>query len=265
MRALVLSGGAFRGAVQLPVIEHLASQHKYDFVYGVSVGSLNGVMLAQGKLGKLRDMWENVDGLKDFLRMRWWWPFGGLYSMQPLRSKIEKLVKLDHLQIPFAAGVVSLTDGGYYHVDSRYLKSDKDLWDGIHASSSISGIMVNPKILINGGVHVGADGGFRNIIPVPPPGEFAHIDVVTCTPLDRIHNEIRLTNGIGTAMRGIEIMEDEIFQRDINEIKARSREDAVITIYSPQSDVGPSFEAHAERIKQRLKLGEEAIHYPVVL
>ena len=104
-RALLLSGGAFRGAVQIPIIEKLFEQYQYDAIYGVSVGSLNGSMLAQYDLYELRKIWDNVNGIKDFLKLQWYWPFNGLYSMKPLRKIIENTLTLKKINIPFYAGL----------------------------------------------------------------------------------------------------------------------------------------------------------------
>ncbi len=78
MRSLVLSGGAFRGAAQLPVIERLMQQHEYNYIYGVSVGAINGAMVAQEKVLELRRMWENIDSIGGFLKLKWYWRCKGL-------------------------------------------------------------------------------------------------------------------------------------------------------------------------------------------
>lgn len=65
--ALVLSGGGFNGAFQLGAINYLhdnwkrltgsEGQMKFDIIAGVSVGAINGSMLAMNKLGKLNQLW----------------------------------------------------------------------------------------------------------------------------------------------------------------------------------------------------------------
>jgi len=266
MRALVLSGGGFRGAVQVPVLQFLLENYDYDAIYGVSVGALNGVMCAQGDLEMLWDLWNGLDGISSFLRLRWWWPFYGLYSMKPLRKKLEERISLDKIKIPFSAGVVSLTNGEYYNLHTEDMRIDDELWDAVEASSCIAGMMVPPRIFINGGSHLGADGGFRNIIPVPEHGTFEEVHVVTCTPLQRISPKERsIWHILNVASRGIEIMEDEIFDRDYLQIRDNAPKGGTVTIYAPQHDPGPSFEAPREAILQRFKLGEEAIKHPIVL
>ena len=68
--ALVLSGGGFNGAFQLGAINYindnwnkltgLPGRMKFDLIAGVSVGAINGSMLALDKLGQLNDLWLNM-------------------------------------------------------------------------------------------------------------------------------------------------------------------------------------------------------------
>jgi len=68
--ALVLSGGGFKGAFQLGVINQLAERWSditgeqtdlhFDIVSGVSVGSLNGALIAMNKRQQLNDLWTRI-------------------------------------------------------------------------------------------------------------------------------------------------------------------------------------------------------------
>ena len=68
--ALVLSGGGFKGAFQLGALKYLkenwhqidpgASEMKFDIVAGVSVGSLNGYMVAADQFENLEELWKKV-------------------------------------------------------------------------------------------------------------------------------------------------------------------------------------------------------------
>ena len=67
---LVLSGGGFLGSYEVGAINYINEHWKeitgknndmtYDIVAGVSVGSLNGVLVAQNKLNELNDLWNKV-------------------------------------------------------------------------------------------------------------------------------------------------------------------------------------------------------------
>ncbi|WP_116108903.1 patatin-like phospholipase family protein [Lewinella sp. IMCC34191] len=68
--ALVLSGGGFKGAFQVGALQYLrenwdqiAPQRpplSFDIVAGVSVGSLNGLLVATGEFERLLQLWEDV-------------------------------------------------------------------------------------------------------------------------------------------------------------------------------------------------------------
>lgn len=68
--ALVLSGGGFKGAFQVGALNYLkenwhlidpeSNQMKFDIIAGVSVGSLNGSMLAMNKQDEMNELWQLV-------------------------------------------------------------------------------------------------------------------------------------------------------------------------------------------------------------
>lgn len=263
-RALLLSGGAFRGAVQVPVIEKLFEENKYDAIYGVSVGSINGAMFAQKELYDLRKFWDETDGLSGYLSSRWYWPFNGLYSMNPIRNKMEEYLTLQKIETPFYAGVVSGTTGEYFNLSTEEMEGDHQLWDAVQASSCMAGIMIPGTFIYDNIEHIGFDGGYRSIIPIPFQ-DFKHLDVVTCTPLDRMKMKIKFYKKdiLSLAVRGIEIFEDEIFDRDLSTLEHSSAE--TITVYSPQEYPGDALDASQEAIRYRYKLGEEALLKPYQL
>ncbi len=266
MRGLCLSGGALRGYCQIPVLAHLLQEHDYDFIYGTSIGAMNGVMVAQGKFQELRAIWETINSHNNILKLQWWWPFQGLYSLKPMRDRMNEHVFLEDIKIPFAAGVVSLTDGQYYNLSTHNMTTDNELRDAVLASSSISGYMRLPTIKINGKKHVGTDGGFRNYTPVPPPNHYTHLDIITCSPLDSIAPRHDLEkDGVKQVIRSLEIMQDEIFARDIEEIRCRSDKDINIRVFAPPADTGPSFKITPELKKLRWGLGIKAYQNPIYL
>lgn len=67
---LVLGGGGFKGAFQLGALNYLAEnwskinpgepKMKFDIIAGVSVGSLNGAMVAMNKMEELNQLWKDV-------------------------------------------------------------------------------------------------------------------------------------------------------------------------------------------------------------
>src|ERR1043166_4876622 len=104
-RALVLSGGGAKGSWQVGACEHVIAQrgHWFDVISGVSVGAINGAVLARGHdpgslrahFDRLRAWWHGVRGNHNVYRPR---PHGALgfvlgkanslYDSTPLREEV---------------------------------------------------------------------------------------------------------------------------------------------------------------------------------
>ena len=147
-RALVLSGGGLKGAFQAGAVYHLIVHRRCDFneFAGVSVGSLNSVILAQAprdenpeaslknlaqRAEKLVNVWQHVKSRKQILKPRWpgWaWALAARYGIfgveslntfDPLMHLIQTNVDVDALVErgrPVRVGSVSLWDGTYQEV-----------------------------------------------------------------------------------------------------------------------------------------------------
>jgi NTE family protein len=69
-RALILSGGGFKGAFQLGALQYIKEhwtsicsevpEFRFDIISGVSVGALNGLLIAQKRFDDLWQLWEDV-------------------------------------------------------------------------------------------------------------------------------------------------------------------------------------------------------------
>lgn len=225
---LILSGGAFRGALQHYVVEDLISRYNYRLIAGTSIGATVGTMASMDKLPILLEFWKSMDGKGKFLRFRFLYllakitglvfaykklsklserffaykfprVLGGVYSLRPFEKKLYKYIELDKLSIPFVAGVVSGDTGEYYNLDAREMTSNKELVDAILGSSCMMPIM-KPHLLQlepDKKKEAGFDGGYRNIFPIPyeeiaeakAEGKRIVIHAVGCTPFDRIKEE----------------------------------------------------------------------------
>jgi len=146
-RALVLSGGGLKGAFQAGAIYHFIVHRHCDFreIAGVSVGSLNAVILAQAqrdedpevslknlaeRAERLVDVWQKIRSPKQILKPRWpgWmWAVAmryGLFGIEsinnfdPLMHLIQTNVDMDALSRgrPVRVGSVSIWDGTYQEV-----------------------------------------------------------------------------------------------------------------------------------------------------
>ncbi len=147
-RALVLSGGGLKGAFQAGAVYHLIVHRRCDFreFAGVSVGSLNSVILAQSprkenpeaslknlteRAEKMVTVWQDIRSRKQILKPRWpgWvWALAARYGIfgveslntfDPLMHLIQTNVDVDALAErgrPVRVGSVSLWDGTYQEI-----------------------------------------------------------------------------------------------------------------------------------------------------
>jgi len=180
-RALVLSGGGLKGAFQAGAVYHLIVHRRCDFreFAGVSVGSLNSVILAQAQRDenseaslknlteqaeKLVKVWQDIRSPKQILKPRWpgWaWALAVRYGMfgaeslntfDPLMHLIQTNVDVDALAErgrPVRVGSVSLWDGTYQEVgpNSTFPNNDRRYFlQYVYASALIPVVGKMPRI-----------------------------------------------------------------------------------------------------------------------
>ena len=205
-RALVLSGGGLKGAFQAGAIYHFIVHRRCDFreIAGVSVGSLNAVILAQaqrdedpeaslknmaGRAEELVDVWHNIRSSKQILKPRWpgWmWALAVRYGLfgaesintfDPLMHLIQSNVDLDALDRgrPVRVGSVSLWDGTYREVGpgATFPNNDRKYFlQYVYASALIPIVGKMPRIQqstddtnVKEWIQFG-DGGILNNTPI---------------------------------------------------------------------------------------------------
>lgn len=117
-RALAVCGGGSRGLIQLGMLEYLVD-HKitYDCVFAGSVGALNALLMLQGQMSELHDLWLNIRNKDVYVpRILSLWKLltndASLYDQKPLEGTIRKYLDIDkirNLPIPFIVAVTNLT------------------------------------------------------------------------------------------------------------------------------------------------------------
>src|SRR6185436_10760264 len=97
---LVLSGGGTKGAFQVGAEQVLREQGGYEWerIFGVSVGALNGLLLAQGEYQRLLEVWHTIRQEDAYRKV--WWPIiawrlavlrkAGIYDASALRKTIQR-------------------------------------------------------------------------------------------------------------------------------------------------------------------------------
>lgn len=182
-RALVLSGGGARGAFQVGMLDELVVKQKLDFdvIRGVSVGALNGAILAQapmtggsqknlsGIVQQLIHLWtKDIQGNHSIYSDRAGWigvvaGADSLYSFAPLESLMKQYVKVPRLKASkrnFKVGTVSLVKGTY----AEWGPNDPVFFQRLLVSASIPAVF--PFIDLKKDKDVLVDGGVRNITPL---------------------------------------------------------------------------------------------------
>ena len=248
--AIVMSGGGAKGAFELGAVEYLVNEHKVDpeVIVGVSTGTLNAAILAQGKgraglrkqMAHLKDIWFSLREDDDIYYTRFGGIFGmlfkadSLYSNKPLWRRIQDNVDPRLLRNSgrlLRIGVVDLMSGEYSVVDGR----DERILEMIRASASIP-VFFNP-------VDVGAarfvDGGVRNITPLnaafdalaelaeaQPDGNRTTattgddrdtIYVILASPLteDPVTSQRDMDSGLEIFKRSLSLLMNEIYRNDL--------------------------------------------------
>lgn len=233
--ALVLSGGGAKGAYQAGVIKEIDDKLNlnYQVISGVSVGNLNGVMVAQDKIDSLVSIWEEInDGKvyvkKSVLKLIWQYikykigidkaPFA-MYDNDPLRKLIKKHVNYEDLKTDFLSGRVSISTGEYKN------NLDKENFiDQILASSAIP--LIWEPTEFDGQQWV--DGGVRNVTPLSDVLSYDP-DLIIIIPTQwysqKRYGVFRgsgdrgnVLDIVGVAQRTIGIMMNETFMNDLDNL-----------------------------------------------
>ena len=281
--ALVLSGGGAKGAFQV-MAEKYAREvkgYRWDVIAGVSVGALNGVMLAMEKYERLEDLWRNITRDQVYTGRFNAWAiikllFGKLsvYDNAPLWDILEQEVRLRKIKVDLRIGAVSLTTGEYV----RFKPLDAGFKKAVLASTSIP-LYWNP-VDVSPEHPCMVDGGLRNINPIgdvmdSDPDE---IVIITCTSTTRPPRLMEpVKNALHIGMHALEIALDEIFisdfdqflrinhlvsEADAENVKLQKRTGGRYKRYSykiiePAGDLGDMMDFSRKAIDRRMEAGWE--------
>jgi NTE family protein len=236
-RALVMSGGGSRGAFQLGAADYLVNERGLDFqvIAGVSTGSLNAVLMAQGagleglkcSLGELRSLWSGIRSVRDVFSSRFLgrllvlFAKDSVYSTRPLAEMIARHVSPERLRASgkeLRIGAVSLETGDYRTVD----QADPRIRDWALASAAIP--LMFPPVAI--GDQTTVDGGVRNLTPLEDAftalkglgsgeGEPDEMYVVLASPLELDIDRTPRRSGLAITKRAAAILINEVYREDL--------------------------------------------------
>lgn len=189
---LVLSGGSVKGAFQAGAIyAALKNGFKPQFIYGISVGALNGAFLTNATTkyadinnidwieiaDELKNFWyANVKSPKDLIIKRSFLGVGisaifknfdGLTKTKPLDTLIDNTISVSNLMnspVNFSCGVVQFESGLLEYFTNRNNNQRLNIVEAVKASKAIPLAM---QAVINNNTH-NFDGGIRDINPLKP-------------------------------------------------------------------------------------------------
>ncbi len=223
MKALILSGGGALGAFQVGAEKYAreVKGYQWDVIAGISIGALNGAMMAQGKYQRLYELWSKEMSNRLVFGPLGHWPTGLLprflsaYRLRPVRRIVERELRQGKFQVPLRVGAVSLITGEY----KRFTEKDPHILEAVMASAAVP--IIRPPVDVGPNDPRMVDGGIRNTSPVGDvlaenPDE---IVIINCLPRDpdRLATPPRWLVGIG--IRSFELMVNEIFVEDIKEFE----------------------------------------------
>jgi NTE family protein len=218
--ALVLSGGGAKGAFQFAA-ETYAREVKgfaWDIIAGISVGALNGAMLAMEKYDRLEYLWRTVTadqvltgGLSFWSILKLLFGAKSVYNNDPLWQLMQEEFDLALIKADLRIGAVSLRTGRY----ERYTPYDAGFMEAVLASTAIP--LAFPPVNVPPDQMDMVDGGVRNISPLGDvlDSDPDRIVIINCSSREPTVQPGPFKNALEIGMATIDIMLNEIFVTDL--------------------------------------------------
>lgn len=220
--ALVLSGGGAKGAFQCGAEKYAREVKGYhwDIIAGVSVGALNGTMLAMGKYQRLFEVWNTISddqvytggfNLLGVIKLL----LGGksFYGNEPLQRMLAQEFEAGKIQADLRVGAVSLVSGEYI----EFRKDDPHLQQAVLASTVMPIIWTPVDVSVE---HQGmVDGGVRNISPIGDvlDAEPDEVVIINCSPQEPSVLPTPPPDIAKIGLRTLDLLLNELFQSDVRE------------------------------------------------
>ncbi len=220
--ALVLSGGGAKGAFQVGAEKYLREVKGYtwDVIGGVSVGALNGTMLAMEKYARLEEIWRTISrkmvfsgkfNLLTLLRLYRGAP--SIYGNDPLAAIVEKEVEPERIVKDLRVGTVSLKSGRY----AVYTGDDPNIKRAVLASTVVP--VIWPPQYVSQECQMMVDGSLRRFSPI---GDVLDADpeevvIINCWPKHPAPLAAPPKNILDIAIRALDISSAGIIYSDIHE------------------------------------------------
>ena len=220
--ALVLSGGGGKGAFQIGAEKYLREEKGYtwDIIAGVSVGALNGTMLAMEKYTRLEAIWKTICNNKVYsgkfnllTLLKLYYGAKSIYSNDPLAAIVEREVEPEKIVKELRIGTVSLNSGRY----TVYGQDDPNIKRAVLASTVVP--VIWPPQHVSDECQMMVDGSLRRFSPIGDvldanPDE---VVVINCWPKHPAALTDPPRNILDIALRALDISSSGIIYSDIHE------------------------------------------------
>lgn len=220
--ALVLSGGGAKGAFQFGAEKYAREVKGYhwDIIAGVSVGALNGTLLAMEKYDRIEEIWNTITadqvytgGINVWSIIKLLFGAKSVYGNQPLWELLDREVDPDQVKADLRIGVVSLRTGEYV----PFRPGDSGFKRAVLASTAIP--LVWSPVDVTPEQPDMVDGGVRNYSPLGDvldanPDE---IVIINCSPRDPPVRDKPFKNALEVGMTSLSLALNEIFITDLRE------------------------------------------------
>lgn len=220
--ALVLSGGGAKGAFQMMAEKYAREQkgYRWDIIAGVSVGALNGMLLAMEKYARLEELWWSITREQVMTgKLNFWTALKialgakSVYSNDPLWEIIQREYEPEKIAADLRVGTVSLRLGKYV----QFTPADPGFARAVLASTAIP--LVWDPVEVSPNFPDMVDGGVRTISPLGDvldsnPDE---IVIIHCDPSEPPVHLSPFKNALDIGIHVVELMLNEIMQNDIRE------------------------------------------------
>jgi NTE family protein len=220
--ALVLSGGGAKGAFQCGAEKYAreVKGYKWDIIAGVSVGALNGCMLAMEKYDRLFEVWNTISneqvytgGFNIWATIQLIFGAKSFYGNDPLRRMLKKELEMNKIKADLRIGAVSLVTGDYV----EFRADSPGLIDAVLAST-VMPIIWTP-VDVSPLYRSMVDGGVRNISPIGDvlEAEPDEVVIINCSPETSDLLPHPPENIVKIGMRTLDILLNELFRSDMSE------------------------------------------------
>lgn len=282
--AFVLGGGGALGAYQAEVARRIAPSFNLCGITGVSVGALNGSILAQKDTEKLKGIWKETRKSDVWSGGHTPWRYLnlilgrklGLYSSDPLYENIKRYFNPNDVEIPFQAGSVNLESGEYveYNIDADIKYTEKEIKRArkfVCASAAIPGAVEPIKVDEDRTMMV--DGGIRNMAPISDALDFDPDNIIVIlnisTREDFLSNQESPSHIFDVGMSAIETLINETTINDIqtarkiNDIAKEAGselsdyEHVDIDVISPSAPLGSPQDFSLDAYRNRIEVGKK--------